>query len=146
SPRGALDLVKDGKLAARTALPVDSIFDLLPLDARTALVATGNPARIYRVDLAAFAAAGVSAAKTSGAAALAARGSTQVAEFRDRTVRRLARLADGRIVAGSAPKGNIYALPAGGGAPVLLQENTDAEVTDLLPQPDGGFYASLVLG
>ncbi len=146
SPRGALDLVKDGKLAARTALPVDSIFDLLPLDARTALVATGNPARIYRVDLAAFAAAGVSAEKTSGAAALAARGFTQVAEFRDRNVRRLARLADGRIVAGSAPKGNIYALPAGGGAPVLLQENTDAEVTDLLPQPDGGFYASLVLG
>src|SRR5262249_50370384 len=41
SPKGGLYLVRDGKVAARAALPVDSIFDLLLLDEKTALVATG---------------------------------------------------------------------------------------------------------
>ena len=46
----------------------------------------------------------------------------------------------GRIVAGSAPKGNIYCLRAEGGAPYIAEENHDAEVTDLLPDPTGGYY------
>jgi hypothetical protein len=108
------------------------------------LVATGNPGRIYRVDLAKFAAAGLSADKITDARQLAERGVTVFGEIRDRNVRRLARLADGRIVAGSSPHGNIYAFPREGGAPTFLQENRDAEVTDLLPQPDGGLYATLV--
>ncbi|HVU24717.1 MAG TPA: hypothetical protein VHE13_11390 [Opitutus sp.] len=157
SPHGALCLIHDGKQIARVALPVDSLFDLLllpdsppstlnPQRAPQALIATGNPGRIYRLDLAKFAAAGVAADKLTDAKLLADHGLTLFGEVRDRNVRRLARLADGRIVAGSAPKGNIYAFAAGSplpAAPVILQENRDAEVTDLLPLPDGGFYAAL---
>ncbi|MEO6246892.1 MAG: hypothetical protein ABIQ12_15810, partial [Opitutaceae bacterium] len=43
SPKGALYLIRDDQPVARVALPVDSIFDLLLVDAQTALVATGNP-------------------------------------------------------------------------------------------------------
>ena len=144
SPKGALYLVRDGKITARTALPVDSIFDLLLLDEHTALVATGNPGRIYRVDLAKFGTAGVGAEKISDAKLLAVRGVTVFGEIRDRNVRRIALLADGRVAAGSAPKGNLYTFARDGGAPVILQENRDAEVTDLLPQPNGDLYATIV--
>jgi hypothetical protein len=144
SPRGALCLVRDGKQVARLALPVDSIFDVLLLDEKTALVATGNPGRLYRIDFATFSAGGVTAEKISDAKQLAERGVTTFGEIRDRNVRRVVRLADGRIAAGSSPKGNVYAFPREGGTPVFLQENRDAEVTDLLPQPDGGLYASIV--
>jgi hypothetical protein len=174
SPKGMLCLVRDGQPVARVVLPVDSIFDLLVLPEEnrkseirisksetkgsksetqnaepktlnaTILVATGNPGRIYRVDLAKFAAAGLSADKITDARQLVERGVTVFGEIRDRNVRRLARLADGRIVAGSSPHGNIYAFPRDGSAPTFLQENREAEVTDLLPQPDGGLYATLV--
>ncbi|MEO7600272.1 MAG: hypothetical protein ABIV50_15165 [Opitutus sp.] len=143
SPKGALCLVRDDKLIARVALPVDSIFDVLPIDARTALVSTGNPGRIYSIDLKQFAAAGITPEKITGTKALAGKGITLFGEIRDRNVRRIAQLNDGRIVAGSAPKGNIYEFAKGGGAPTILQENRDAEVTDLLPAPDGGLYATL---
>jgi len=157
SPTGALYLLKDGKPVSRVVLPVDSIFDLLllppanpeprtqnPEPARVALVATGNPGRVYRVDLAKFAAAGVTADRISDAKLLAEKGITVFGEIRDRNVRRLARLADGRIAAGSAPRGNVYVFPSAGGAPLILQENHEAEVTDLLPQPNGDLYASIV--
>ena len=62
----------------------------------------------------------------------------------DRNLRRLALLTDGRIAAGSAPKGNIYLFAAAGGAPYIAQENHDAEVTDLLAGPDGGYFAAIV--
>ncbi len=153
SPKGALHLIRDGATVARVALPVDSIFDLMLLPDGSVLAATGNPGRIYRIDLAKFAAAGLNMEKTSEAGVLAERGVTLFGEIRDRNVRRLAALADGRIVAGSAPKGNLYAFappaPVGDAAPsprspVILQENRDAEVTDLLPQPNGDFYATIV--
>ncbi len=150
SPHGALFLVVDGKVAARASLPVDSIFDLLVLDANSALIATGNPARLYRLDLGQFAASGVASEKLITPAQFTARGLTLVGEIRDRNLRRLARFADGRIAAGSSPKGNIYVFPAAVSASptkvdaLLLQENRDAEVTDLLPQPNGDLYATLV--
>ncbi|HWA10823.1 MAG TPA: hypothetical protein VG838_15390 [Opitutaceae bacterium] len=144
SPKGAVYLLRDGKVIARQTLPVDSIFDILPLDAQSVLVATGNPGRLYRIDLAKFAASGVTTDKLAEAASLAGRGFTLFGEIRDRNVRRVVRLPDGRVVAGSAPKGNIYAFPAAGGAPTILQENRDGEVTDLLPQPNGDLYASIV--
>ena len=154
SPKGALCLVRKGKLVARVALPVDSIFDVLVLDQKTALVATGNPGRIYRIDLAKFATSPVVVDKVSDPKLLAERGITLFAEVRDRNIRRIARLVDGRIIAGSSPKGNVYAFAAAvaasageskteGAAPVILQENRDAEVTDLLPTADGGFYATI---
>ncbi len=144
SPKGGLYLLRDGKTIARVTLPADSIFDILLLDAKTALVATGNPGRIFRIDLAKFATIGLITDKISDLKLLAERGIAQFGEIRDRNVRRLARLADGRIAAGSAPKGNIYAFPREGGAPMILQENRDGEVTDLLPQPNGDLYATLV--
>lgn len=160
SPTGALYLLKDGKATARVALPVDSIFDIvLPPtstgesqprtatakpEASFALVATGNPGRIYRVDLAQLARAGVSTNQIADPKILREKGITLFGEIRDRNVRRLALLLGGRIAAGSAPKGNVYLFPAEGGLPVVLQENHDAEVTDLLPQSNGDLYASIV--
>lgn len=182
SPIGVLYLLKDGKPAARVALPVDSIFDiiLLPkeagksqtprgspvaapnpepgsltpeLDGAIALVATGNPGRIYRVDLAKFARAGVNPYRITDSRILAQKGVTLWGEIRDRNVRRIVVLANGKIAAGSAPKGNVYLFPPAVGpttgsaspvSPVILQENHDAEVTDLLPQPNGDLFASIV--
>src|SRR5256885_8469325 len=68
----AEDGIRDYKVTgvqtcALPILPVDSIFDLLLIDAHTALVATGNPGRIYRVDLTKFGAGGVTADKISDA-------------------------------------------------------------------------------
>jgi hypothetical protein len=155
SPKGALYLVRAGQVAARTLLPVDSIFDLLLLDSRTALAATGNPGRIFRIDLEKFAAAGILAEKVTDREKLAERGLSVFGEIRDRNVRRIAALPDGRIAAGSSPRGNIYLFPspaalptdpppAAPAAPVILQENRDAEVTDLLPQIDGDLLATVV--
>lgn len=144
SPKGALYLVRDEKPVARVALPVDSIFDLLILDPDTALASTGNPGRIFKIDLKKFATVGLVADKITDAKILADRGITTFGEIRDRNVRRLAMMADGRIAAGSAPRGNVYLFPKDGGAPVILQENRDGEVTDLLPQPNGDLYATIV--
>lgn len=144
SPTAALYLFRAGAAVARVPLPADSVFDLLPLPDGGVLAATGNPARIYRLDPARFATAGLHAGRATDDAALAASGLTLFAEVRDRNLRRLARLTDGRIVAGSAPKGNLYAFAPTGGAPTILQENRDTEVVDLLATDDGGFYAALV--
>ena len=151
SPKGTLHLIRDGKSTARVALPVDSIFDLLLLDENTALAATGNPGRIYRIDLKKFSAAGQIADKITDTKILAERGITLFGEIRDRNVRRIVTLPDGRIAAGSAPKGNIYTFDDAPGdaapsprSPVILQENRDAEVTDLLPQPNGDLYAVII--
>jgi hypothetical protein len=145
SPNGGLYLVRAGKVVARTGLPPDSIFDIvLSADGKSALVATGNPGRIYSVDLARFAGAGVSAARTSGDQALSDRGVSLFGEVSDRNLRRIARLSDGRIAAGSAPKGDIYVFEAKGGEPYIAEENHDAEVTDILPDASGGYYASIV--
>ena len=156
SPNGGLVLLREGKIVARVGLPADSIFDLLVLSPDSVLVATGNPARIYRLDPTVFAASGVTPGKLTDAKLLAEKGLELFGEIRDRNVRRLARYADGRVIAGSSPKGNIYVFPAPvttagpavnpvpPAAPVLLQENREAEVTDLLPQPNGDLYATLV--
>lgn len=147
SPQGTLALVRGGKAVASVALPADSILDLVPAPGAdgAVLVATGNPGRIYRVDLAAFAQAGTAAAKADDAA-LSRAGITRFGEVRDRNVRRLLVLGDGRVIAGSAPKGNVYAFPAAGGAPRILLENREAEVTDLLADGPAAFYAALTLG
>ncbi len=154
SPTAALYLFRDGKATARVPLPADSVFDFLPLSDGTVLAATGNPGKIYRVDLKKLAAAGLIEGKAGDDKLLANKGVTLFGEIRDRNVRKLARLADGRVIAGSSPKGNIYSfLPpeasakgggTAGGPPLILQENRDAEVVDLLPLEDGGFYAALV--
>lgn len=142
SPNGTLALVRDGKLVSSAALPADSIFDAVIHD-DSAFVATGNPAKIYKVDLREFAAAGLDKARTKTIADLKTKGIIPFGEVRDRNVRRLA-WAGEQLVAGSSPKGNIYAFPASGGAAQLLQENRDAEVSALLPDANGDLYAALV--
>ncbi|MBI2812803.1 MAG: hypothetical protein HYX71_00785 [Opitutae bacterium] len=144
SPTAAVYLFKDGRNLARVPLPADSVFDFLALSDGSVLAATGNPGKIYRLDLKKFAAAGVIEGKAGDDKLLADKGVILFGEIRDRNVRRLARVADGRIIAGSSPKGNIYSFTASGGAPLILQENRDGEVVDLLPMEDGGFYAALV--
>jgi hypothetical protein len=144
SSTAALYLVKDGKPTARVPLPADSVFHLLALPDGGVLAATGNPGKIYRIDLKKFAAAGIIEGKVENDALLADRGVTVFGEIRDRNVRRLARLTDGRIIAGSSPKGNIYSFAPEGGPAFFLQENRDAEVVDLLPSDDGGFHAAFV--
>lgn len=144
SPTGALYLFKDGKPIARVPLPADSVFDFLLQPDGSVLAATGNPGKIYRVDLKKLAAAGLIEGKAGDDKLLADKGVTLFGEIRDRNVRKLARLADGSVLAGSSPKGNIYSFDAAGGPPLVLQENRDAEVVDLLPMDDGSFYAALV--
>ena len=146
SPNGVLFRLRENAPVARATLPVDSIFDFVMLDEHTALVATGNPGRVYKIDLKKFIGkkekdAPATDAKTDEE--LAALGITLFGEIRDRNVRRLALVGE-RLIAGSSPKGNVYAFTRSGGAPVLLQENRDAEVAALLPQSDGSFYAALV--
>lgn len=144
SPTAALHLFRDAKPVARVPLPADSVFDFLPLPDGSVLAATGNPGKIYRLDLAKLAKAGLTEGKAGDDKSLADRGVTLFGEIRDRNVRRLARLADGRVIAGSSPKGNVYSFGSAGGPPVILQENRDAEVVDLLPLDEGGFYAAFV--
>jgi len=142
-PHGLLVLVREGKILAQLALPADSILDILVTSPGQALVATGNPGRIYQVDLARFAASGVGPEKPA-ASDLEARGLSLFGEVRDRNLRRLAVLPGQGVVAGSSPKGNLYLFPEKGGTPRLLMENRETEVTDLLVQPDGTLYAALV--
>ncbi len=143
SPNGVLVLVREGKAIAQVALPADSIFDLA-IRGGEAFVATGNPARIFRVDLRAFAAAGMDAATgPTSLATLKAKGIAIFGEIRDRNIRRLAWVGD-ELIAGSSPKGNLYRFSATGGSPQILQENRDAEVAALLPQANGDLFAALV--
>jgi hypothetical protein len=146
SPQGTLVLAREGKVVARTALPVDSIFDIAVGTGEgsnpAVLVATGNPGRIYRVDLAVFGASGDHLDKVTTADVLASRGITLFGEIRDRNVRRLLQLTDGRVMAGSAPRGNVYEFESTGGAPRILLENRNAEVADLLSW-EGGFFAAV---
>lgn len=143
SPTAAVYWVKGGKTITRVPLPADSVFAFLALPDGGVLAATGNPGKIYRLDIKKLAAAGVTEGKADEKT-LAAKGVTLFGEIRDRNVRRLIRLTDGRVIAGSSPKGNVYSFPAAGGAPLILQESRDTEVVDLLPMDDGSFYAGLV--
>lgn len=142
--QGGITLIDGDRVVARVLLPVDSVLDFLPIDESTVLAATGNPGRIYRIDLATLSQAGVASEKLTDAAALAAKGVSLWGEIRDRNVRRLARRTDGSVLAGSAPKGNLYSFAVGGGAPTILVENRDAEITDILPLPSGDVYATVV--
>ena len=145
SPGGGLHLLRDGVVVASLRLPVDSIFDILPSTKPDEIfVGTGNPGRIYRVNLATLAEAGVQTETMRDPAALSAAGIERFGSIRDRNVRRLAQAADGRILAGSAPSGKLYAFPRDGGAPELLLDHSRAEITDLRVEENGDIFALVV--
>lgn len=162
APGGALYLIKDGKVISRGTVGADVIWDIRPLDGDDYLVATGTPAKIVRVALKEFRKAGVPPAKDPEAAD--ARNSddskdikaTKIekdtptpgihpwATIRDRNVRRLIVADDGRIIAGSSPRGAIYEFGHDGGQPFILSESKDAEIADLLVAANGSLYAAVV--
>lgn len=145
SPAGALALVRNGEVVARAELPVGSVLEISFGSLKgqpDVLVATGDPGRIYRVDLKKFEAAGLVPEKLTTADALQARGITLFGQIRDDNVRSLLRRPDGTVIAGSAPKGNIYAFAPGNPSPEVLAENRASEVTALLDW-EGGFFAAL---
>jgi hypothetical protein len=144
SPHGLLALVREGKVQAQVTLPADSVLDILRLPSGQVLVSTGNPGRIYQVDTTRFAASGIAPDKAATGAELEARGLQLFGEVRDRNLRRLAFVPGQGVVAGSSPKGNLYLFPEKGGAPRLLMENRESEVTDLLVTSDGTLFAALV--
>ena len=157
SPRGGLYLLAAGEVVAAVNLPVDSILDILVLDAGTALVATGNPGRIYRVDLAVFESTQPvetpnteTGLEDDAVVAEVApvpwteRGISEFGAIRDRNVRRLARDDEGRVLAGSAPDGNLYRFPVEGGAPLTLFNHDRAEVTDIFVADNNDVFASVV--
>ncbi|MCF3649531.1 hypothetical protein [Synoicihabitans lomoniglobus] len=143
SPHGALFRLNDrGEVTAQANLPVDSILDIRMEPAGShLLVGTGNPGRVFRVNLAQFHA--VEEAGTD--AKLADLGVVEFGQIRDRNVRRLAVMPDGDVLAGSAPSGNLYRFPAAGGSPVILFDNESAEVTDIHVTDEGDVYASVVM-
>lgn len=146
SPDGSLALIHDGEVVSRVKLPVGSILDINVYQptgaAPEVLVATGNPGRIYRVDVAQLAKAASTETEDSKSTDLAAAGITPWGSIRDENVRTLLRRTDGRVIAGSAPKGNIYEFAHTGGSPSVLAENRNAEVTSLL-EWDGGIFAAI---
>ncbi|HEY9155731.1 MAG TPA: hypothetical protein VIM69_11410 [Opitutaceae bacterium] len=142
SPEGGVFLIRDNKIVSQVLLPSDSVFDIA-LRGNTAYVSTGSPAKIYAIDLKKFAGAGIEKTRVRDSSALVAKGITTLGEVRDRNLRRLAWVGD-RLIAGSSPKGNVYAFSAVGGAPELLQENHEAEVSSILPQSDGSFFATVI--
>jgi hypothetical protein len=144
SPHGGLVLLTAGKTVAKVRLPVDSIFDLEDAGNCTWLVGTGNPGRIYSIDLAKFRAAGISSSAIDDEKSLARHGIALFGSIVDRNVRRLAKLTDGNWAVGSAPRGNVYRFGPRGGAPRLLEENQKAEVTDLMARPNGEFVATII--
>lgn len=144
SPKGLLVLLRGGKAVASVRLPVASVLNLAAAGGGAVLAGTGGPGRIYSVDTARLAAAGDDANPTAGEAELARHGVTVFGRIADRNVRCLARLSDGEWAAGSAPAGNVYRFGAQGGAPRILEENREAEVTALLPDEQGGFEAAII--
>jgi hypothetical protein len=120
-------------------LPADSVFDLLwDAEADVLWAATGNPGALYRIDLAVFLDSAVDAT-------LADRGITQRAEVRDRNLRRLAQTAEGHLLAGSDPSGNLYQFHTDGSAPLILMDHDSGEITDLHVSTAGDIYATLVV-
>ncbi len=155
SPTGLLVLFSNrGEQLAKVNLAADSVFDLLEWDGgQTVLVATGNPGKIMRVDLEKWVAtvpAGTpaepteTAGKADSSVSLAERGVTEFGTIRDRNVRTLTRGANGTVLAGSAPQGNLYRFASTGGDPIILLNHENAEITDIHLAANGDVFAAVV--
>jgi hypothetical protein len=152
APGGVLYFVKDGAVVARAPVGAEVIWDIRHLEGDDYLVATGTPATIQRISLGKFRDAGIAAAAEEDEATPAepeakpveVPGITPWATIRDRNVRRLIVAENGRVIAGSSPRGAVYEFEKDGGKPFILSESKDAEVADLLVSADGKLYAALV--
>ncbi len=153
SPSGQVVLFSPtGKKLAAVALAADSVFDLLSWDdGKSVLAATGNPGRIFQIDLAVLLAS--EPAESADAAAdkstavkppVADRGVSEFGAVRDRNIRCLAVTADGQVLAGSAPSGNLYRFESSGGAPLILLDHDVAEITDIYVSDTGDIFVAVV--
>jgi len=139
NPNGALFMLsEDGTLLQQASLPADSVFDILIEEqGEIAWVATGNPALLFRVDLTTF-------VKSEDALPLADRGIERWGAVRDRNIRSLAFDAEGRILAGSAPSGNIYRFDLTGSPALILLDQESGEVTDIHLADNGDVLATVI--
>lgn len=129
----------EGNELAAVSLPADSVLDILIGENGNAMwVATGNPGAVYRIALDML-------MKSTNAAAWEDRGIELWGTIRDRNVRCLAWSADGELLAGSSPSGNLYSFPREGGAPLLLMDQESGEITDIHVGENGDIYATLVI-
>ncbi|MDA7916812.1 hypothetical protein N9B49_01175 [bacterium] len=127
---------QDGSLETSVSLPADSILDILPNQTgSTVWVSTGNPGRIYHVDISQLVASSVDDS-------LADRGVELWGKIRDRNIRSLAWNSNGRILAGSAPSGNLYEFPDDGGDPLILMDQESGEISDIYLSADGDIFAT----
>ncbi|MBT5900970.1 MAG: hypothetical protein HOH58_02545 [Opitutaceae bacterium] len=124
-----------GTLQTSVGLPADSILDILTNEAGSTIwVSTGNPGRIYRVDLKQL-------VNSSEDDSLMDRGVELWGKVRDRNIRSLAWNANGRILAGSSPSGNLYEFPESGGDPIILMDQESGEISDIHLSDSGDIYA-----
>ncbi len=139
NPEGHLVLINgEGEVEQSARLPADSVFDILvAADGETAWVATGNPALLFRVDIGAF-------TQAPAEANLSDRGIERWGAVRDRNLRTLAFDQAGRVLAGSAPSGNLYRFDLEGSPPIILLDHESGEITDILLTPEGDVLATLV--
>jgi len=133
-----LILNKSGEEQASVALPADSILDILIDDAQKNIwVSTGNPGSIYHINLRQL-------LKSGPEDSLDDRGVELWGKVRDRNIRQLAWNSNGRILAGSAPSGNLYEFPKAGGDPLILLDQESGEITDIFLSENGDIYTTLV--
>lgn len=139
NPDGALLLVgADGETKQAATLPADSVFDILVDEgADLAWVATGNPALLFKVDLAKF-------SQSDAALTLAERGIERWGSVRDRNIRSLAFDAEGRVLAGSAPSGNLYRFDDSGAPPLILMDQESGEITDIHLTDSGDVLTTII--
>ncbi|MDX2186842.1 MAG: hypothetical protein SFV32_07920 [Opitutaceae bacterium] len=140
---GAVFLINAGKATHRVSLPVEAVHALVRSgDDGVVFAATGNPGRIYRVDTKILSSTPGSL-DPKAREELGKQGVTLLAEVRDRHLKSLT-LSKGTLYAGSSPRGNVYAIPVVGGAPLLLADGRDSEVTSLSSLPSGDLLALVV--
>lgn len=129
---------QNGDKQTSVDLPADSILDILIDEAEKNIwVATGNPGTVYQINL-------NQVLNSQPEDSLADRGVELWGKVRDRNVRQLAWNANGRILAGSAPSGNLYEFPAGGGDPLILLDQESGEITDIYLSDEGDIYTTHV--
>lgn len=142
APNATLFLIREGRIIARQPLDADLALAITPRGNGSVLVATGSPARLWSVDPATFASAGIHEGRSVDPSGLPARGLTLIGEVRDRSLRCLAVAPDGSILAGSAPGAQVYRFTDASKPPTVEYDGGEGEIAALAIGPDGLVYAA----